>query len=80
LIDYTKAYNNIAVTKRLGYLSELFHPDKLQSFISYAKSQVNTRYSLIDAGGLQEGAFVSDWKLRLNVSKESLIQMAQTEY
>ncbi len=79
LIAYTKAYN-IAVTKRLGYLSALLHPDKLQRFISYAKSQVNTRYSLLDAGGLQKGAFVSEWMLRLNVSKESLIQMAQTEY
>lgn len=80
LIEYTKAYNNIAVTKRIGYLAELFHNEKLQSFIKYAKTQVNERYSLIDAGGLQEGEFVSDWKLRFNVSKDNLIQMAYTEY
>lgn len=80
LIDYAKTYHNIAVTKRLGYLSELFHPDKLQGFITYAKSQVNAKYSLMDAGGLQEGEFVSDWKLRLNVGRENLLKMAQTEY
>lgn len=80
LIEYTKAYNNIAITKRMGYLAELFHSDKFQSFIKYAKSQVNKRYCLIDAGGLQEGEFIRDWKLRLNVSKENLMQMAQSEY
>lgn len=80
LIEYTKTYNNIALTKRLGYLASLFHKEKLQSFINYAKTQVNKRYSLIDAGGIEEGEFVSEWKLRLNSSKESLLQMAQTEY
>lgn len=80
LIEYNKAYNNIAVTKRLGFLAEVFHGNKLNSFINYARTQVNKKYSLMDAGGLQEGEFVSDWKLRLNVGKENLIQMAQTEY
>jgi len=80
LMEYTKAYNHIAVTKRLGFLAELFHANGLQSFIKYAKTQVNKRYSLLDAGGLQQGEFVNEWKLRLNVSKEQLLNMAQTEY
>lgn len=80
LIEYTKAYNNIAVTKRIGFLAQVFHGNKLNSFINYARTKVNKRYSLMDAGGLQEGEFVSDWKLRLNVSKENLIRMTQTEY
>lgn len=80
LIEYTKTYNNIAVTKRLGYLASLFHREKLQSFIHYAKTQVNDRYNLIDAGGLEEGEFISQWKLRLNISKENLLQMVQNEY
>lgn len=41
LIEYTKAYNNIALTKRMGYLATLFHKEKLQSFINYSKTQVN---------------------------------------
>tara|TARA_R110000868_G_scaffold136272_1_gene349175 strand:- start:6765 stop:7586 length:822 start_codon:yes stop_codon:yes gene_type:complete len=80
LITYTKAYNQIAVTKRMGFLAELFHEDKLQTFISYAKTQVNKRYSLMDAGGLHHGEFINEWKLRLNVSKQELMHMAQTEY
>lgn len=80
LIEYTKAYNNMAVTKRLGFLAEVFHGNKLNSFIKYAKTQVNKRYSLIDAGGLQQGEFVSEWKLRLNITYENLLQMAQNEY
>lgn len=80
LIEYTKAYNTIALTKRMGYLAELFHKEKLQSFIKYAKSQVNKRYNLIDAGGLEEGEFSSEWKLRLNVSEGNLLNMAQNQY
>lgn len=80
LITYTKAYNNIAVTKRLGYLAELFHRNTLKSFIKYAQTQVNQRYSLIDAGGAEEGEFISHWKLRLNISKEQLLEMAESEY
>ncbi len=80
LIEYAKAYDNRALTKRIGYLAALFHKDKLQSFINYAKTQVNKKYSLIDAGGLQQGEFISEWKLRLNISEENLLQMAQTEY
>ncbi|WP_191859877.1 type IV toxin-antitoxin system AbiEi family antitoxin domain-containing protein [Hanstruepera ponticola] len=80
LIEYTKAYNNIAVIKRLGFLAEVFHGNRLNSFINYAKTQVNKKYSLIDAGGLQQGEFVSDWKLRMNVDYNDLLQMAQNDY
>lgn len=80
LIKYTKAYDNIALIKRLGYLATLFHQDKLRNFINYASTQVNERYSLIDAGGLQQGEFICEWKIRLNISKENLFQMAQIEY
>lgn len=80
LITYTKAYNNIALTKRLGYLASLFHPIKLKSFISYAQKQVNKRYNLIDAGGFNEGEFNPLWKLRLNVPEQAILKMAQNQY
>lgn len=80
LIEYTRAYNNMALTKRLGFLAELFHENGLQTFMKYAKTQVNKKYSLLDAGGLQQGEFVSEWKLRLNVSRQELLNMAQNEY
>lgn len=80
LITYTKAYNNITLTKRLGYLASLFHPIKLKSFIVYAQKQVNKRYSLLDAGGFEEGEFNPIWKLRLNVPEEAIIKMSQDLY
>lgn len=80
LIEYTKAYQNIALTKRFGYLAELFHADSLRSFIQYAKNQVNNKYTLIDAGGTDEGEFLSEWKIRLNVGEKELTDMAQSRY
>ncbi|SDQ90938.1 type IV toxin-antitoxin system AbiEi family antitoxin domain-containing protein [Flagellimonas zhangzhouensis] len=80
LITYTKAYGNIALTKRLGFLATLFHADSLQGFIQYARKQVNKKYSLIDAGGLDQGEFVNEWKLRLNIKRDNLLQMAQSGY
>jgi len=80
LMEYTQAYGNITLTKRMGFLATLFQSDNLQGFIQYAKKQVNQRYSLIDAGGPDQGVFVSEWKLRLNVRREDLLQMAETEY
>lgn len=80
LITYAKAFNNIALTKRLGYLASLFQPTKLNSFIIYAQKQVNAKYSLIDAGGFEEGEFNAVWKLRLNVPEEAIIKMAEDNY
>jgi len=80
LITYTKAYNNIALIKRFGYLASLFHPTKLNSFIVYAQKQVNAKYSLIDAGGFEEGEFNAVWKLRLNVPEKAIIKMAEDNY
>lgn len=80
LIQYTKAYNNIALTKRLGFLAAMFQSNGLQPFIKYAKTQVNKKYSLLDAGGQHQGEFVNEWKLRLNVSKEALVNMIENEY
>lgn len=80
LITYSKAYSNIALTKRLGYLASLFHPIKLKAFIAYAQQQVNKRYNVLDASGLEEGEFNAVWKLRLNVPEQAIINMAQDRY
>lgn len=80
LMEYTRTYDNTALTKRLGYLATLFHQEKLQNFINYAQARINEKYSLMDAGGPQQGEFIREWKLRLNISRENLLHMAQTEY
>jgi predicted transcriptional regulator of viral defense system len=80
LIDYCTAFQNIALTKRLGYLASLFHAEELGGFIAFAKAKVNKKYNLIDAGGTEAGAFINEWKLRLNVPEDELLRMAETDY
>lgn len=80
LINYVQVYQNKSLIKRLGFLAELFHSTKLKSFIKFAKRQVNNRYDVLEPGGLEEGAFVNEWKLRLNITKKDLLTMAESEY
>jgi predicted transcriptional regulator of viral defense system len=80
LIEYCKALNNIAVTKRIGYLVELLQIQGMNSFIDFAKKQVKNRYNLFDPQGLDEGEFVAEWRLRLNISKEELLDISNKQY
>ena len=80
LISYCKAIGNIAVTKRIGFLAELFQLIHLQKFIDFAGSQVNNRYNLIDPQGNEAGEFISNWKLRLNLSKGQLENIFNKQY
>lgn len=75
LIIYCNTINNIAVTKRIGFLSELFHPKPLKAFIEFAKKKVNQKYNVFDPQGPDEGEFVSEWKLRMNISKKQLVEI-----
>lgn len=80
LIEYCKAVNNIAVTKRIGYLVELLQITEMDPFIDFAKKQVNNRYNLFDPQGLAEGEFVGEWRLRLNISREELLDISNKQY
>ena len=80
LIEYTRKVNNIALIKRMGYLSELFGKKELSLFVEFAKSKVNTRYDLVDPLGTNKGEHVASWKLRLNISKEELMDIVQKQY
>ena len=80
LIEGCKVYQNIALTKRLGYLASICHAQKLSSFIRYAFSQVNSMYNLFEAGGPDKGAFNAEWKLRFNVSEAAIQQMLNESY
>src|SRR5690606_39351209 len=80
LVEYCQAINNIAVTKRIGYLVELLQITGLEPFIDFAKKQVNNRYNLFDPQGLEEGEFVSEWRLRLNISREELLDISNKQY
>jgi predicted transcriptional regulator of viral defense system len=80
LIDYCDAVDNIAVIKRLGFLSELFEKKNLTSFIKFARSKVNRSYNLFDPFGENTGETNSDWCLRMNLSKENISVIVQNQY
>jgi len=80
MISYCNAIGNIAVTKRLGFLCEFFELKSVQVFIDFARDQVNNRYNLIDPQGSDTGEFISDWTLRLNISKKQLRDIVNNQY
>ncbi|MBN2777287.1 MAG: hypothetical protein JXR36_06580 [Bacteroidales bacterium] len=80
LKDYCIAIDNISVTKRLAYLSELFQKNELYDFANFALTQVNKRYTLIDPLGNNEGTFNNRWKVRLNIPEDELILIAKSIY
>ncbi len=80
LIAYTELYNNISLIKRMAYLATLFHKERLEGFIAFAKAKLNQKYTLMDPSGADQGEFLNEWKLRLNVTEEQLRLMAQSEY
>jgi predicted transcriptional regulator of viral defense system len=80
LIDYCNVVDNIAVIKRLGYLSELFKKKKLESFVLFAKSKINNSYNLLDTFKENAGEINSDWNLRMNLLKEDILGIVQNLY
>ena len=77
LIDFSAAVDNLAAIKRMGYLSEMFWSKKLSKFINFARSKVNPKYNLFDPYGYDQGEFVKEWKLRLNIRKEDILEITQ---
>jgi len=80
LIDYCHTVDNIAVTKRLGFLAELFDKQNLKSFVKYARSKVNRSYNLFDLLGENIGKPNNDWYLRMNLSEENIFSIVQNRY
>ncbi len=80
LIDYCKAVNNIAATKRMGFLAEFLDKRGLKTFIKYARQQVNVKYNVFDPAGTDKGEFVNDWRLRLNISREEILDICNKQY
>ena len=80
LINYCSAVDNIAVIKRLGFLTELFEKKNLRSFVQFARSKVNRSYNLFDTFGENLGEPNRDWRLRMNLSKENILGIVQNQY
>jgi predicted transcriptional regulator of viral defense system len=80
MIAYCTAINNIAATKRMGFLAELLDKKGLKNFIRYAKQQINKKYNVFDPAGTDNGEFVNDWRLRLNISREEILDICNKQY
>ncbi len=80
MIQYCRSIDNKAVTKRIGFLAELFEKKSLREFIYFAKEQKNGKYNIIDPQGKDKGEFVTSWKLRLNISRDELLNIANKQY
>ena len=77
LIEYALAVGNKACIKRMGFLAETTAPKTLKKFIQFAKQQVNNKYNLFDPTGTDTGEFIGDWRLRLNIPREQILQIVQ---
>ncbi len=80
MIEYCKVISNIAVTKRLACLAELLGKEKCATFLRYAKTVVNEAYTLFDPFGSDEGEFIKEWKIRLNISREQILDISNKQY
>lgn len=80
MIDYCKVVNSIAVTKRMACLIDILEKQELIPFLNYAKSIVNEAYSLFDPFGIEKGEFIKAWKIRLNISREQILDICKKQY
>lgn len=80
LIKACRSVNNIAVTKRIGYLIETYEKKGMDAFIKYALNCVNEKYSTLDPSLQNEGSFNARWKLRLNINEADIIAMSENQY
>lgn len=80
MITCCSAINNISATKRLGFLAELLDKKGLKNFIRYAKQQINKKYNVFDPAGTDNGEFINEWRLRLNISRNEILDICNKQY
>jgi len=80
IVAYCEVINNIAAIKRMGFLAELLNKQELKTFIKYAKEQINPTYNIFDPAGMDKGEFVNNWRLRLNISSEEILDICNKQY
>ncbi|MBA3665820.1 MAG: hypothetical protein H0W61_16685 [Bacteroidetes bacterium] len=80
MIKYCEAIHNIAATKRMGFLAELLNKKGLKTFVRFAQTQINEAYNLFDAQGADKGEFVNEWRLRLNINREEILDICNKVY
>jgi predicted transcriptional regulator of viral defense system len=80
MITSCTAINNIAATNRMGFCAELLDKKGLKNFIRYAKHQINKKYNVFDPAGTDNGEFINEWRLRLNISRDEILDICNKQY
>lgn len=78
MVKYCKAINNIAATKRMAYLIELFEKPNMEYFMKYANQVKNERYSPFIASLPASGKYMSKWRLILNMEESEILEIANS--
>lgn len=77
LIEYAKKTGIGAVTRRLGFLTELYQMGTGEGSEALRKTLTDT-YMRLDPHLPAEGKFLRRWRLQLNVSQEELLSVVRT--
>lgn len=80
MIDYSQKVGNKAAMKRMGFLAELLQKRGMKGFIDFAKKQKSKNYDLFDVYGENEGVHIAEWRLKLNMEKTEIIDIANSAY
>lgn len=80
LLELGKKTGNLSILKRMAFLSELYEMKGLSKFRDGVLKMMNQKFTLIDPLGENNGEFCSKWKIRMNISKENLLQIIQKNY
>jgi len=80
LIRYCEAIGNVSATKRMAYLAERLQKPGMSDFLTYAEGVVQASYSLFDPFGVNEGAFVRRWRLRMNLPETDILAITEAAY
>lgn len=77
LIEYAEKIDSGAVYRRLGYLLELYKMTTEQELVRLQK-QLTASYLILDPTQVDEGKYLAQWKLRLNISEAELLAIPRT--
>lgn len=80
MVTYCKAVDNIAVTKRLAYLSELLKKTEMEYFLEYAGKICNEKYSPFDPSLPTKGNYIKKWRIVLNMDEEEIMEIANSAH
>lgn len=78
LIKYCKIIDNMAVIKRLAFLSELLQKPNMERFIDYAQKNINQNYSSFEIDKSRSGKLNSRWKLIMNMKEKEILEIANS--